>query len=235
MATSPVTVSVFAKVGASHQGDIPMPTNTVWKVATVLTYQGQECVLTSHYRQLGPNTSSETDADSLAAAYAEDVLPALLDCMTTEATVNTIEVRQFVPAGSPMTGNDLPISPVAPGTIAPPGMPPSVAILLQRGTAFLGRKARGRQYVPATPVAEQEGALVTSAFAGGPMLDYGNTLKADITHTGVSGAPSFRPVVAALDPTIVTPVPGVRTTDITKVKVDRVYRSQRRRQPATAV
>lgn len=207
-----------------------MAVNNVFKVAIVGSYAGQEMVLTSHYRQSTANTSVETDHASLLAAVRLTVVPALVLAVVSDMTLVRAESRLFIPPGGPLTGEDVDIAADGPGALAPPGMPPTVAVVLQRKTALLGRKYRGRQYLPATPVAEQVDHLVASAFAAGALLDYANSLKASLIHTGVSGAPTFIPVVAAFDPLVIVPTPGVRWTDVTRVAVDRIYRSQRRRQ-----
>jgi len=207
-----------------------MALNSVFKVAIVGTYFGQEIVLTSHYRQTLANTSVESDTDSLAVAVQEDVLPSLIQCCVFDMIFNRIEVRSLVPPGGVLLGTDLALTEDNVGTQDATGMPPSVAIVLRRRTAQLGRKYRGRQYLPATPLDWlQDGGVDPTAAAAQP-LTYANTLKAVVQHTGVSGSPTFAPVIAALDGTAITPTPGVRNTLITSVEVDLVYRNQRRRQ-----
>lgn len=207
-----------------------MALNSVFKVAMVGSYFSSDVVLTSHYRQTLANTSVESDTDSLAAAVAEDVLPLLIPILVPAVTISRIEVRSLVPPGGTLVGTDLPLSEDNVGIQDDDGLPPSVAIVIRRRTAQLGRKFRGRQYIPGTAVGWMLDGELNPANISGPLTDYANALKAVVQHTGITGSPTFAPVIAALDAAAISPTPGVRNTLITTVEIDPIYRSQRRRQ-----
>jgi hypothetical protein len=199
-----------------------------FKVALVGGLYGQSIVNVFHYQQSTANTSTLSDVESLARAFNDQVVPDVQGAVSEDMQYGTVEARSFVPPGGVLLGFDLSI--VGNGAGAQPGLPPASAVVIRKRTARLGRKYRGRNYfagVPADDVAA--GALVTG---GGTPTRWGavaTAMLANIVWTA-AGSPTFIPVIAALDPSVIVAPVGVRVQPITSTFLDTVLRQQRRRE-----
>jgi hypothetical protein len=205
-----------------------MAVGDVFKVAASGDLYGQLIVNVFHYQQQTGNSSGLSEVESLARAWNDQVFPDLLATVGESMQYGTIEARSFVPAGGVLVGFDLPVTGV--GELDDPTLPPTVAVVIRKRTGRLGRRYRGRNYfagVAASDVAS--GALVTS---GGTPTRWGalaTAILASIVWTA-TGSPTFIPVVAALDPSVVVTPVGVRATPVTTTFLDQILRSQRRRE-----
>lgn len=205
-----------------------MAVNDVFKVALVGGLFEQEIVNVFHYQQTTANTSGISETESLARAFFNSMITPLRACLSYEMQWGTIEARSVVVPPIPPVGYDYAITQQGEGEDV--SMPPTVAAIIKKKTAFLGRKYRGRNYFAGIPRDSVENGQIISG-----VLSVWETLRdamaATITWTA-GGSPGFRPVIAAYtyssgdDPVI----DGIRVTPITSGEVDTVLRSQRRRE-----
>lgn len=198
-----------------------------FRLALVGTYAAQQIVNVFHYRQTTVNVSGNTDVNELASAFSGGTLTDLLAATVNAYTANTIESRTFPLPGIALMGVDVPVG--LTGDLATPGMPPSVAVVLKRLTAFLGRKYRGRIFLVGCPRTAVTGGTITDA---GQLTLYSNfsaRLNSAIT-SGNAGAPTFQPELNVVVPLVPGPGFGYRATDVTNAVVTTILRSQRRRE-----
>jgi len=204
-----------------------MAVGDIFRIALVGGLNSQEVVNVFHYRQTTANSSVNSDVKSAALAFRDVMLPLVADAMSRDVQYGVIESRSFIPPGGPMVGWDEAVS--EPGHVDEDAAPPTVAVVIRKKTAFLGRKYRGRNYFAGVPVVD----IVSGKIGVGHESLWQNLrdgMAGTIAASGVAGTPTFAPVIAALDSSvIVTPV-GVRWQAITQCVLDLVLRSQRRRE-----
>lgn len=136
-----------------------MAIGDVYKLSVVGNFGlGQTFVNTFHYRQ--ENFVLGAEAEDLANQWLTDVMPLYLPLLMSSSVVQTIEVRQVT--GDPLTGFDLPV--VQPGTIAGEQLPPQSAPLISWRTSVLGRRNRGRSYLPAPSEGTQTAGSLSAGY-----------------------------------------------------------------------
>lgn len=205
-----------------------MAVNDVFRVAVVGSLHGQQIVSVFHYKQATNNVTANSDVKELALAWKADVMTPYVEAMSQDYTGLVIEARSMPIGGAPMVGHDQTEAVV--GDVAQDALPPASAAVIRRITGFLGRKYRGRLFMPAVPVGWVSEGRITDA---GGIAIYGslaNAMKAVIDSPN-AGAPTFTPVIAAYEytPPLVHPT-SVRSTVITGCTLDKIVRSQRRRE-----
>lgn len=203
--------------------------NDIFRVAINFTLQTIEGVLTAHYRQSTDNLGVKTDMNALGDAIRQNVNNNLAPGLSEDIEFTSVEIRTFVPPPTPITGIDYDFGTPVPGEVTSAALPPLVTVNIKRLTSMLGRRYRGRQYVSGLAAADAENGQVTTAWAAANAAAF-ERFAADVINAGGTGDPDFTPCIASLDPTVVSPIPGIRTTDINAAVVDQTLRNQRRRQ-----
>jgi len=188
---------------------------------------GQEIVNVWHYRQSTANTSGNSDVKSLALAFNVGIVPALRACVTVDFTYVMIESRSFPLPPVPMVGHDEALADS--GDVAGASLPPSVAVVIRRRTAFLGRKYRGRLFLAGVDVAAVVDGQVTDAGTLANLAILGSKLSGPIVDAAV-GSPTFTPEICTILFDEGTGIYSYRATDVNGFTVDKVVRSQRRRE-----
>lgn len=203
-----------------------MAVGDIFRLAHVGGYLGQSLVNVHHYRQTTANSSGMGEPESLARAFNLSIVPALALLLTDHVSWGAIEARTFNAPGVPITGYDLTLS--STGAIDNVGCPPTVAIVVRKKTGFLGRKYRGRSFFAGMPIADiDSGKIAPGKIAD--WQDFADTLATPITWS-LGGSPTFTPVIAALDGSVIVAPVGVRWNTVTSCLVDDILRSQRRRE-----
>lgn len=202
-----------------------------FRLAAVGSLAGQLIVNTFHYRQSTGNTSTLSDTESLARAWNAKFLDPTARLVNVQAQAmewKLIESRSFPLPGTPMVGYDLVTTET--GVVEEVALPPSVAAIIRRKTALLGRKYRGRIYIAGLGVGTTASGLINDAGTITDLGDLAIALYAPLTWTA-GGSPTFIPEICTVVSDGATPpVYSYRATDITYAVVDLVLRSQRRRE-----
>lgn len=207
-----------------------MAVGDVFRVALVGGLFQQEIVGVYHYQQTTNNTSGLTEVESLARAFGAQVWPDIKAMQTTDMQYGFVEARTFVLPGGMLLGYDLLLSGV--GDQDAPCLPPSVAVVLRKKTARLGRKYRGRNYITAIPVAWVEAGAVKTSGSGPTFIAAAAVaLLASIVWT-TSGSPTFVPGIGAYDRDPAPPhaPTAVRFQPLNATSYDVILRQQRRRE-----
>jgi hypothetical protein len=121
-----------------------MSIGDVYKLSVVGTYgSGQQFVNTFHYRQEALIIGNSPE--DLAAKFEDIVLTGYAQLLAAPNVVNTLEVRQIT--GDPLEAFDGPVE--VQGDRAGDPLPPQVSPLISWRTGLIGRRNRGRTYLPA--------------------------------------------------------------------------------------
>lgn len=208
-----------------------MPVGDHFRVAIDGGLAGQQIVTTFQYRQSTANTSTLSDVESLARAIGNVMLTGtskLIDCQSQDVDYGTIESRSFPLPGVPMVGYDLGV--VKTGQEAIASLPPSCAAVIKRRTGFLGRKYRGRIFLPGVPVDYVTDGEITDAGYIATLAALAAAIIAPIAWTA-GGSPTFVPELCVVvgDGSVGDPY-AYRATDIISAVLDKKIRSQRRRE-----
>lgn len=136
-----------------------MAIGDVYKLAVVGAFGlGQEFVNTFHYRC--EDAGAGDFPSDLALSWQLTALPNYLDLLMDSSLVVQIEVRQVT--GSPLASNDLVINET--GANSGEQLPPQVCPLVSWRTGLIGRRNRGRSYLPAPPENIQDAGALTTGF-----------------------------------------------------------------------
>jgi len=212
-----------------------MPVNAAYRCALIAGLDGQTMVNVFGYQQTSGNTTGDSDMTQLGKAFEGVVLTSLVTCWADQVSYGTLEIRRVAPAGGPISGIDYVPTPGT-GTIEEPAVPPSVAVVIRRRTEFLGRKYRGRIYHFGLPLSFCANGQVNLLSPGMTEMTALATILEGTIVSGDAGAPTFRPVLLAKDASIVVgDNPGWRVTPLVTTQVDRILRSQRRREVGVGV
>lgn len=203
-----------------------MAVGDCFRVACLGDLNDQLIVNVFHYRQATANTSTLSNLESLARAVNAGPLAAIAVASAENMSWFKIESRTFTVPTTPLSGFDLDIS-VNGGQEDVPA-PPTVAWVVRKKTALLGRKYRGRNYFAGIGLTSiEEGKIAAASLTNFTAAK--DAIAASITWTA-AGSPSFVPCIAAL----FRPAPGdpveLRQNDVISTFLDRTLRSQRRRE-----
>lgn len=136
-----------------------MAVNDVYKLSIVGTFGlGQTFVNTIHYKQL--QAVLIPSAESLGAMFNDQVMEGYLDLLMNSSVVNVIETREVTPPGE--EGFDTVVN--LPGHLTGEQLPPMNAPLISWRTGLVGRKNRGRMYLPAPNEVSQASGALTSGY-----------------------------------------------------------------------
>ncbi len=188
---------------------------------------GQQIVSVWHYRQGSANTSANSDVKSLALGFEASVVPSIQAAVTADFTYGTIESRSFPLPPVPVVGYDEVLTDS--GGVAGVSLPPSVAIVLRRRTAFLGRKYRGRMFLAGVDVATITDGVVSDVGQIALLDTLGGKLHTAFAFTAI-GSPTFVPEICTILYDEPTDTYSYRATDVTGYDLDKIVRSQRRRE-----
>lgn len=119
---------------------------------------GQQFVNVFHYEQT--DTVVGNPAEALAAEFSSQALPSYLSLIPSSNVVDTVEVRQVT--GTPLNAFDNPIN--DPGGLSGEQLPPQVAPLISWRTALVGRRNRGRTYIPAPTEPQQVAGTLIATY-----------------------------------------------------------------------
>ena len=203
-----------------------------FRLAVVGALAAQQIVNVFHYRQSTGNTSTLSDVESLARAWDAKFLSGSARLINVQAQAmawKTIESRTFPLPGDPLLGYDL--ATTLTGVVEEVALPPTVAAVIRRKTARLGRAYRGRIFIAGLGIGTTASGLINDAGTITDLGDLATALFASLTWTA-GGSPTFIPEIA----TILKSGPGpvftytYRANDIVSATVDLVLRSQRRRE-----
>lgn len=203
-----------------------MAVGDIFRTAIIGALNAQSVVNVQHWRQSTANSSGLSEVESLARGVDRSIVEQMALYQSNDVIYGAIESRTFNAPGVPISGYDLAISRA--GGIESPACPPTVAVVVRKRTAYLGRKYRGRNYIAGIPVESVEVGQV-NAGALSDWVDTAGLFSQSITWT-TGGSPTFQPVIAALDGSVIVAPVGVRWNVIISSALDRVLRSQRRRE-----
>ena len=201
-----------------------------FRAAVVGNLASQEIVSVFHFRQSSANASGVSDVQSLAEAISDKyfITGDWQDPLSEDIEWTRIEARTFPLPGTPPVGHDKAI--LMQGSIALPALPPASAVVIRRRTAFLGRAYRGRIFLAGLA----KDNAVAGQVSGAPVIAALNTLATTFATqviAAAAGSPAFVPEICAIIPNPAVPGTFVyRATDITSCVLDKVIRSQRRRE-----
>lgn len=114
----------------------------------------------------GESLSYETLGDDLIAWWTANMRP----LQGSNLTLRSVEVRGALPSDefSILRNGTLPLD----GGVDGESLPSNVALVVTLRSATIGRKARGRNYVPAIPEGHSTGASASTTFANGVQAAY---------------------------------------------------------------
>lgn len=186
----------------------------------------QSIVTVMHYEQQTANTTADTDVKQLAKAWDDAIVTDYVKACSQDAAWGMIEARSFPVPPTPMVGFDLAV--VQAGLEASPSMPNAVTVVLRKKTGFLGRAYRGRVYMPAVPQSFITDGLVN----GAGQTAYNNAMAVLVAgiQSADAGAPKFVPMIMAYTRDVDGNITGVRKNPVTTMVLDKIFRSQRRRE-----
>lgn len=203
-----------------------------FRLAISGTLAAQQIVNVFHYRQSTGNTSTLSDVESLARAFDAKFITGSARLVNVQAQAmawKVMESRTFPLPGDPLLGYDL--ATAVTGVVEEVALPPTVAAVVRRKTARLGRAYRGRIFVAGLGVGTTASGIINDAGTITDLGDLATALFASITWTA-GGSPTFVPEICTIINTGTVPVPvwAYRANDIVTATVDLVLRSQRRRE-----
>lgn len=136
-----------------------MAVGDIFKLAVVGRFgTGQQFVNTFHFRQI--LSGGTNPAQDLAQGFEQQAMAEYLDLISNAYVVDTIEVRQKT--GTPLFAYDEPSG--ASGVITGDPLPPQVSPLISWRTAEVGRRNRGRSYIPAPAEVNQNAGVLTAGY-----------------------------------------------------------------------
>jgi hypothetical protein len=203
-----------------------------FRIATVGKLFNQAVVNTFYYQQTTNNASGASDFSQLFDALDSNIFPPLASCVTADVTWGVAEIRRMVIPPAAPTGEDFDMNRF--GGIATPTLPPANCVVIRRKTGFLGRKYRGRIYVPGIPSAWVTNGQLTNATGLIAFDNLAAVLRQPIASGGANPT-TFTPVLATLVPGVPPNPATLRVNTIVNTFVDPVLRVQRRREIGVGV
>jgi len=207
-----------------------MPVNAAYRVAVTGGLFSQLVVNTFGYQQMDGNTTGDSDMTQLGKAIDAVIVPNLYTVQGDLMIYAFAEIRRVAPAGGPIDGLDFTLTP-GNGAIEEPPLPPSCAVVIRRKTSFLGRKYRGRIYIPGVAQTLTANGVVLAGAGGMNQMNALALILQGTIVSGDTGGPTWRPVLLARDASVTGgDNPGWRVNPVTLCQADNKLRSQRRRE-----
>jgi len=178
--------------------------------------QGQQIVNNLYYRQT--SVAGDDAGTELIDGWYAACAAALQDLLSDTCAFTEMHTRNLT---QPLYGLDYSLSPALAGNVTGECLPPSVAGVLQFTTGFIGKRARGRNYLWPTGESMQNQGQWTVTYSG-LATAYGNLL-APISNSGaVYQHVTYSPPQGGT---------GQLVLPVTEVALDVLTRTQRRRTP----
>jgi hypothetical protein len=199
-----------------------MAVGEVWKVNTHILHQGQHCQFGVHYRF----KTALADPEDLLQDHQGAVEASVIASLGTDAELTHYTADQRSPGTA--EGYERLLEPVPAGTGTSVGLPPQDSAVFSLHTGQKSRRRRGRFYFPAIPADQYLDGRIEAA----QMNQYEGLAQALIVNFGPAGINAdyelvtFSPEDLTADPAR----PGTIIQPVTRITVDNVVRSQRRRQ-----
>jgi hypothetical protein len=168
----------------------------------------------------GAPTDAQLEAAILAGVWVNGMRDEMRQQLSSEWSLLFTKAQRLSPG--PRSAGVVSVEDAGPGSIPGNALPTAVAAVIQKRTAFAGRRYRGRMYVPGIP-ASYENDSSLSAEGVTAMEQLANNLDQIFVATAAAVAFTFEPILLHRD------VQGGYTL-VTGHGVDSVLRTQRRRQ-----
>lgn len=208
-----------------------MAVNDVAQVRVVGSQSAQTINVVTHWRF---KSAGATLAGLLTALEASTTTFRDLFVAEAQATLSytTLEGQMLIPFGA--APQIVPISPAWAGAGAEQPLPMSVALVITKRTNFIGRRARGRMYLPGWGADDHGGAGIWDPTFLGVKQGNANALVAQYGLGGVDADYEFG-VWSRLNAGPPPPFDLAGFTAVTALTAQSVMRTQRRRQAGVGI